>query len=85
VVARHTQALGRGAGRYGVEGQQQPRDGAEGVEAPLVVAGREGRDEVGDDPKDKCISIRILYYPTNGDVGLELLTTPKTGRYYRQW
>lgn len=34
----------------GTDGQDKPGEGAKSEEAPLVVAGRERRDEIGDDP-----------------------------------
>ncbi len=42
-----------GALSQGASGQQDPGDGAKGIEAPLVVGGGEGRHEVGDDPSPR--------------------------------
>lgn len=51
VVAGNTQALGaNGAVTEGVDGESEPGHGAENEEAPLVVGGGKGADEVGDDP-----------------------------------
>ncbi len=54
VVALDADAAGAGGAlSQGASGQQDPGDGAKGIEAPLVVGGGEGRHEVGDDPSPR--------------------------------
>lgn len=81
VVSAKAHALGRGAAvAQGVEGQHEPGDGAEGVEAPFVVTGSVGRHEVGDDPFVPVFSRRI----SGGSRQDQAPTRSKTGICCRQ-
>jgi hypothetical protein len=65
MVAVDGRAVSRGAASggaacpYGLKGEQEVGDSAEGVESPLIPGGRVGRAEIRNDP----IKISQLVYP----------------------